>query len=153
MTTSSAPEQSRFLIVICSSQAPESQWGCQEIKTFRELGGGDQILALLIDGEPQTSFPKPLTESQTTVIEHGVPKIVVESHEPLAVDIRGENIKEILQRLKQEKLRLLAPLLGCGYDDLRQRHRRRKEKFWYWCGGMIFFGVPLLIAVLVLTLQ
>ncbi|MDR1615992.1 MAG: PQQ-like beta-propeller repeat protein, partial [Syntrophomonadaceae bacterium] len=40
--------------------------------------------------------------------------------------IRAETSKQSIKLLKEEKLRLLAPILGCAFDDLRQRHRRRK---------------------------
>ncbi|MBQ8165508.1 MAG: hypothetical protein IJZ96_00575, partial [Lachnospiraceae bacterium] len=46
--------------------------------------------------------------------------------EPLAADVRGKSKKEILKAMDVELLRLLAPMLGVDFDDLRQRHRERK---------------------------
>jgi tetratricopeptide (TPR) repeat protein len=45
--------------------------------------------------------------------------------QPLAADIRAPTVAKSLRLLKQEKLRLLAPILGCEYDDLRQREHDR----------------------------
>jgi hypothetical protein len=48
---------SRFLIVVCSAFTPRSKWVEREIEMFNELGRGDQVLALLTEGEPSDSFP------------------------------------------------------------------------------------------------
>ena len=48
--------------------------------------------------------------------------------EPLAADIRASLEKEMLKKLRTEILRLISPMLNCGYDDLRQRHRERRIK-------------------------
>ena len=48
---------SRFLIVVCSAFTPRSKWVEREIQIFNELGRGDQVLALLTEGEPGDSFP------------------------------------------------------------------------------------------------
>ena len=46
--------------------------------------------------------------------------------EPLAADVRGENKKEVLKKIKEEKLRLIAPMYNLDYDDLKQRHKTQK---------------------------
>ena len=48
--------------------------------------------------------------------------------EPLAADVRGETKKEVLKKIKEEKLRLIAPMYNLDYDDLRQRHKIRRMK-------------------------
>ena len=35
----------------------------------------------------------------------------------------GADHREIEKKLKEEFLRILAPMLGCTYDELKQRHR------------------------------
>ncbi|MDR1070724.1 MAG: toll/interleukin-1 receptor domain-containing protein, partial [Gracilibacteraceae bacterium] len=113
-----ALENSAFLLLICSRRTCASQWVLREVERFGELRGKDKIITLLIDGEPDESFPPGLRER-----EIGGEKIFVE---PLAADIRAETWAGSLKLLKEEKLRLLAPILGCAFDDLRRRHRRRK---------------------------
>lgn len=117
---------SEYLIVICSPRTPESKWVLKEIETFSKLHGHDKILALLIEGEPIDAFPeqlrfvtKEMIDNEGNVIEEK------EEVEPLAADIRGKDTKELIKNLKKELLRLLAPILGCNFDDLRQRHRER----------------------------
>ena len=50
-----ALEKSRTLIVICSPHAAKSHWVNQEILTFRRLGRGHRILAIIVDGEPNAT--------------------------------------------------------------------------------------------------
>ena len=123
---SEALRRSRFLIVICSPRARQSQWINQEIVIFRNLGRGEQILPLLIEGEPAEAFPEELFKSkqaQAAAPAAGAPERLLA--QPLAADIRAPSVAKSLRLLKHEKLRLLAPLLGCGYDDLRQREHER----------------------------
>jgi WD40 repeat protein len=121
-----AVQQSRFLIVVCSRQTPKSQWISKEIETFRESGREHNILALLIEGEPREAFPVLLREARpTTVLEKDTERETVEMAEPLAADIRAPKLSQSLTLLKVEKLRLIAPMLGRSFDDLRQREHRR----------------------------
>lgn len=125
----SALESSEYLIVICSPRTPESLWVQKEIKTFISLHGRDKVLAVLIEGEPDQAFPRELCfEPMEQVLEDGTKVMVEQEVEPLAADVRGKNKKEVYKNLKKELLRLAAPLLGCSYDDLKQRHRERKIK-------------------------
>ncbi len=113
-----ALENSAFLLLICSRRTCSSQWVMREVERFGELHGKDRIITLLIDGEPDESFPPGLRERKI-----GDEIIFVE---PLAADIRAETWKGSIKLLKEEKLRLLAPVLCCAFDDLRRRHRRRQ---------------------------
>ena len=109
-----ALRESEYLIVICSPETPGSYWVAKEIDTFIRLHDRHHILAVLVDGEPDQSFP-----AQLLTDEAGRPV------EPLAADVRGETPKERNKKFKTELLRLAAPILGCTFDDLRQRHRER----------------------------
>ena len=119
--------KSRFLIVICSPQTPPSQWVNAEVALFRKLGRHDQILALLIEGEPAESFPQALREIRRTITgPEGTINQTIEEVEPLAADVRASR-KESQQRLRKlAKLRILASLLGVPFDALRQRERARQ---------------------------
>ena len=120
---------SKFLIVICSLSTPESKWVNIEIERFKQIHGNDNILALLIEGEPEQAFPKALLGVKKIVIDNdGDLKEIDKVTEPLAADIRADNIRRSLKKLKNEKLRILAPILGCRYDELKQRHREREIK-------------------------
>lgn len=114
---SAALEESEFLLVICSPRLPQSEWCRKEINTFIKMHDREHILAVLVEGEPNESFPEELLTD-----ENG------NNVEPLAADVRGNSKREINKKLRTEIVRLAAPLLHCSYDDLKQRHRERKLK-------------------------
>ncbi|MCA1565915.1 MAG: toll/interleukin-1 receptor domain-containing protein [Acidobacteria bacterium] len=142
-----ALRRSRFLIVICSPRARQSTWVNQEIAIFRGLGRGEQILPLLIEGEPAEAFPpellKPPTGTGTSAQTGSTPEELLA--QPLAADIRAPSVSESLRLLKYEKLRLLAVMLGCEYDDLRQREQERFVR------RVLSAGAAMLFLMLVLT--
>ena len=113
-----ALKDSKYLIVICSPRLKESMWCKKEIETFKKLRGRKNIFCVLVEGEPKDSFPKEVLfdDDNKTMVE------------PLAADVRGETKKEVLKKLKSEKLRLIAPIFNLDYDDLRQRHKIRRQK-------------------------
>jgi tetratricopeptide (TPR) repeat protein len=100
---------SRYLIVICSPHAAQSQWVNKEVATFQQLERHERILALIVDGEPNAGdgrecFPEALR-----------------SLEPLAADARPESDGKA-----NAKLKLLAGMLGVSFDALRQRENHRR---------------------------
>lgn len=107
--------ESASLIVICSPAAVKSQWVNEEIRSFVALGRGDRIFCLIVDGEPQAKdparecFPPALAEAGLL--------------EPLAADVRPGGDGKWAARTK-----LLAGLLGVGYDELRQREAARRQR-------------------------
>lgn len=126
---------SRFLIVVCSPRTPESEWVNKEVVRFRELGRGDSILALLIEGEPSESFPRSLREirrvsAQPAEVpnEADVERVDIEEVEPLAADVRSTRPESARYLRHMARLRILACLLGCSFDDLRQRDQERRLK-------------------------
>ncbi len=122
-----ALRMSEFLIVICSPRLKESLWCKREIENFIAMHGQEKVLAVLIEGEPQDSFPQEILYREKVVtLENGETTVIKEPVEPLAADVRGKNKKEIKKLIQSEMLRLLASMLQCNYDDLKQRHKERK---------------------------
>ena len=115
-----ALEESEWLICICSPRYLKSRWCMAELRYFLSLGRRDHVLTVLTEGEPEESFPEELR--YVTVDGKAVEK------EPLAADVRAEDLDGMLKKLKREKLRIIAPILGVNYDDLRQRSRRRRNR-------------------------
>ena len=113
-----ALNSTKYLIVICSPRLKDSMWCKKEIETFKKIRGRRNIFCVLIEGEPSDSFPK-------AVLTDDDGKTLVE---PLAADVRGETKKEVLKKIKSEKLRLIAPMYGLDYDDLKQRHKAQEQK-------------------------
>ncbi len=121
-----ALRHSRYLIVVCSPRTPASEWVNREVVRFRELGRGDQILALLIEGSPTESFPRALVEIRPNA-DTKAPKSS-SLIEPLAVDVRPDDSMSRRQRARWARLRFAARLLGVTFDDLRQREKERRRR-------------------------
>lgn len=124
-----ALNSSKYLIVICSPRLKESLWCKKEIETFKKLRGRKNIFCVLIEGEPEDSFPEEIMyEDKVTTDKNGKKKTTREYFEPLAADVRGEDRKEVLKKIKSEKLRLIAPMNNLDYDELKQRHKQRRMR-------------------------
>jgi len=126
-----ALEQSRFLIVICSPTYRESKWCMEEVIYFRSLHGqtNQNILPLLVEGEPEEAFPDLLCWEVQRGFDANNREIAVQVEvEPLGADIRAEGERQMLRLLRTEYLRIAAPILGCGFDDLYRRDQRRKRR-------------------------
>lgn len=121
-----ALRSSRYLIVICSPKAAVSQWVNEEIKTYKALGREDRVLCLIVDGEPYAS-DKPesgLLECFPSAVRYrvsGAGELTSERTEPIAADARKGKDGRTNARFK-----LLAGILNVGYDELKQREKRRK---------------------------
>lgn len=107
-----ALDHARFLIVICTPDLPQSHWCEEEIRYFLKTHDRDQLLAVLAEGEPQDSFSPYMLH---TFDEEGN---ITGNVEPLAANLK--------QPYKKEFIRLCAAMLGCSFDALWQRDRRRK---------------------------
>jgi hypothetical protein len=137
--------QSACQIIICSPQAANSRWVNEEILAFKRLGREDRIFCLIVAGEPNASdlpgreheecFPKALR------FKIGVDGVLSDARtEPIAADARpGKDGK------KNALLKLIAGMLGVGFDVLRRREqqRRYRELFIAACAamfGMVFMS-------------
>ena len=119
---------SRFLIVVCSPYTPRSKWVEREIELFNSLGRGDQVLALLTEGEPSDSFPSGMLVRACQVADSdGSTRIVKEDKEPLAADVRPRKGQSAEKLKRFALLRLVAVILGVKFDDLRQRDQERER--------------------------
>ena len=142
-----ALNNSKYLIVICSPRLKDSLWCKKEIETFKKIRGRKNIFCVLVEGEPKDSFPEAVLFDEKEVKQkNGKIKKEKVLIEPLAADVRGENKKEVLSKIKEEKLRLIAPMYNLDYDDLKQRHRAQKVR------KMIMTSVIVSIACLLFAL-
>ena len=119
---SAAITNSDYLIVICSPDTKESIWVQREIKLFLQTHERSRVLTVLAAGEPGEVIPDILLSETLTDPNTGNVKTV--RYEPLSCDYRMP-----LRRARREEIpRLAAALLGCSYDELRQRQRQYKNR-------------------------
>ena len=90
----------------------------------------DHILPLLVSGEPSEVFPVELLweRKRTEVSAETLTQEEWVRIEPLSADVRAKSRKESLKKLRMEFLRIAAPLLGCSFDGLYQRHQKRRRR-------------------------
>lgn len=114
-----ALEEAASLIVICSPDAAKSRWVNEEIRVFTALGRRDRIQCLIVRGVPhasRTGADPDLECLPPALFEGG-------AGEPLASDLRPEG-----DGRQMAKLKLLAGIMGVGFDELRQREQARRVR-------------------------
>ena len=125
---SEALQQSACQIVICSPASARSKWVNEEILAFKRLGREDRIFCLIIGGEPNaTDLPgRESEECFPPALRYKLgPDGALSSQrsEPIAADARSDKDGKA-----NAKLKLIAGLLGVGFDALRQRELARRNK-------------------------
>lgn len=119
VTIREALADSEALVVICSPTAAQSRWVNAEVEAFQDSGRGDRVFCFVVGGVPgsvdpaQACFPPALVRPDA----NGDP------HEPLAADARAEG-----DGRERAFLKLVAGLLGIGYDALAQREAHRRTR-------------------------
>ena len=161
---------SENLIVICSKRTSLSPWCRKEVQLFKKIHGANNIIPILIEGEPDESFIDELKNLKTTFINSE--NIEEEKNiELLAADIRPDEVKspsfkgyEILQNSKDPKLneltkksldilkkseiyRIVASMLNVNYGDLKLRHQERYLK------RIIYTSIAASIAMLIFVVS
>ena len=116
-----ALNNSEWLICVCSPRYLQSRWCMRELEYFIERRGRERVLAVLAEGEPRDAFPDLLCKGKDA---DGNETDI----EPLAADVRSDTLKGSLKKLKKEKLRILAPMLGTTFDGLYMRQKRRLRR-------------------------
>ena len=115
-------------VVVCSPAAAKSQWVNEEILQFKRLGREDRIFCLIVGGEPNATdlpgredeecFPHAL---RFRIGADG--QLTTERTEPIAADARpGKDGRG------NALLKLIAGLLGVGFDALRRREQQRRYR-------------------------
>lgn len=118
-TIRSALADSQWLIVICSPAAARSHWVDAEVEAFLADGRGDRVLCFVVGGTPgsldpdRQCFPPALVQPDAAGV----------MREPLAADARPDG-----DGRERAFLKLVAGLLGVGYDALAQRETQRRHR-------------------------
>jgi len=121
-----ALDESKYLIVICSPNTPQSPWVAGEVQHFIDEGQIDCIIPFVVAGEAYSKdpdlecFPKPLRE--------------------LKESLRGISINEMGRDAAAVKV--VAQMFGLGFDELWQRYEReqkRKHRLVFW--GVVAFAL------------
>ena len=125
---SEALRRSACQIVICSPRSAQSRWVNEEILAFKRLGREDRVFCLIVDGEPNAS-DDPAQEHDECfppALRHRLAadgSLSTLRAEPIAADARpGKDGRG------NAKLKLIAGILGVGFDSLRRREQQRRQR-------------------------
>jgi eukaryotic-like serine/threonine-protein kinase len=145
-TIHAALRQSATLVVICSPAAGRSRWVQEEILAFKRLGGGARVFAFIVAGEPKAEGTNEDCFSPALRAELGADgQLSTTPAEHVAADARPEG-----DGPDDAFVRLVAGLLGVGFDELRQReqHRRHRRLLWITAGSVAGMAVTLGLAAI-----
>lgn len=104
------------LIVICSKKSAKCQSVNKDIELFKSIGRSENILALILDGEPNaTSKGNPENECFPPSLRYPT--------DPIAGDLR-----KVGDGKERGFLKVLSGIVQLDFDHLYQRHKRRQKK-------------------------
>ena len=107
-----ALDESKYLIVICSPNAPKSIWVADEVQKFINARKTDYIIPFIIAGEAYSKNPQ----------EECFPEPLRNLKEPL----RGININELGRNAAA--IKVVAQMFGLKFDTLWRRYERHLRK-------------------------
>lgn len=116
----------QYLIIICTSASRSSARLAAVVTSFLESHPPACVLPVIAEGSAESSIPQ-----------------ILRADEPLAVTFptRGRR-----RHSSEELTRLLATLIGCTFDELRQReHRRRVARRWAYASAMAVVIVAVMV--------
>ena len=100
----------------------------EEIRLFKQMGKGDRILCLVLDGEPMAEdlAHSKGKECLPLAVRRKIDQagnLIDEIDEPGAADLRESGDGE-----KNALLKIVAGLLGIGLDEIKQRHMIARQR-------------------------
>lgn len=117
---------SETMVVICSPASAKSAWVQAEITTFKRLHGERHVFGFIVSGD--TKIAGAADDCFSPALRAEVDpsgQLSTRPAEIVAADARAQGDGK-----DAAFLRLLAGLLGVGFDELRQRERLRQKQRW-----------------------
>ena len=137
-TIRAALGESAALIVVCSPAAAQSRWVNAEVEAFRASGRGDRVLCFVVAGEPGSADPARECFPPALLAAASDGRVI----EPLAADARREG-----DGRDRAFLKLVAGLLGVGYDTLARREAQRRQRKWTMVAAASLAGMAIALGL------
>ena len=137
-TIRAALGESAALIVVCSPAAAQSRWVNAEVEAFRASGRGDRVLCFVVAGQPGSADPARECFPPVLLAAAGDGRVI----EPLAADARREG-----DGRDRAFLKLVAGLLGVGYDTLARREAQRRQRKWTMVAAASLAGMAIALGL------
>lgn len=111
----------RCLIVICSPAAARSHWVNEEVRLFKSLYGEQRVFCLVVEGELRAGSEHDCLPPALRFRVGTDGALSTTPAEPIAADARAG-----ADGWQGAVLKLIAGMLGVGFEELRRRDRRRR---------------------------
>lgn len=119
--TREALEASAFLILLCSPSAAKSEYVNQEVLLFKQLGRGEHIIPVILDGIPDGGdtecFPPAMRYRVTNT-----GRLTKKKEDIIAADVRSSGDGWTLTLAK-----IVARMIGVGTDEVFARAERERR--------------------------
>ncbi len=109
-------EASKYLIVLCSPNSAKSQWVSNEVKTFIEWGRLDQIIPVIVEGQPNCYNPD---------LECFPEYMRQYTKDHPEAELLGISFAEVGK--DKAFIRIVSKMLDVSFDTLWKRHERQKR--------------------------
>lgn len=109
-------EASKYLIVLCSPNSAKSQWVSNEVKTFIEWGRLDQIIPVIVEGQPNCYNPD---------LECFPEYMRQYTKEHPEAELLGISFAEVGK--EKAFVRIVSKMLDVSFDTLWKRYERQKR--------------------------
>lgn len=109
-------EASKYLIVLCSPNSAKSQWVSNEVKTFIEWGRLDQIIPVIVEGQPNCYNPD---------LECFPEYLRQYTKEHPEAELLGISFAEVGK--EKAFVRIVSKMLDVSFDTLWKRYERQKR--------------------------
>lgn len=123
-TIRTALRESATLVAICSPSAAKSRWVENEILEFKRRHGGAGVFAFIVAGDPAVEGVP--ADCFSPALRRAVGPEGRANGAP--VEIVAADARPHADGRRDALLRLIAGLLGVGFDELRQRELQRRHR-------------------------
>ena len=140
---------SDFLIVLCSPYSALSEYVNQEVLEFKRMGRADHILCIITEDVAPTADPIKdcfCPALKFELDEQG--ELSDRPSEPIAADARPNG-----DGYKGARLKLVAGLLGVGFDGLKQRELQRSNRRLLGIAGASLIGMAFTVGLSMIALD
>ena len=136
-------EESKYLVVICSTNSAKSAWVSDEVKAFIEMGRLDFIIPFIVSGTPHNYKDRDCNSPYDDECYPIFLRQYTQQHPEL--ELLGISTDEVGK--EKAFIRVVSRMLGVSFDVLWNRHERQKRnrKIITGLSSILFIAVLILI--------
>jgi tetratricopeptide (TPR) repeat protein len=148
-TIRTALGESATLVVICSPSAAKSRWVKDEILTFKRMHGEAGVFAFIVAGEPKREG------AEDDCFSPALRRLLGPDGQPSGApaEVVAADARPHADGRELAFIRLVAGLVGVGFDDLRQRELQRRYRRMTYISSASVLGMAITLGLAALAWQ